>query len=197
MVAGVGDDSLRPANPYKHWPELHFKRILNKTKRKSPEKTLQSGEFQRVPREWLKQHENDRRVQMEDQFFLPAVYERLRAEFGSRVIKKPERFGGEIDIMFDDTIPIELKVRRGQREPLDTAEVDAAFPATGQAAAYAAISRLGFVIVLDLPDGGAPIANLEACAKVVERRFPKDSAYPTSIVLIVFRGHQGKPSEAR
>jgi hypothetical protein len=50
MVAGVGDDSLRPANPYKHWPEPHFKRILNKTKRKSPGKTLQSREFQRVPR---------------------------------------------------------------------------------------------------------------------------------------------------
>jgi phage portal protein BeeE len=59
MVAGVGDDSLRPANPYKHWPEPHFKRILNKTKRKSPGKTLQSREFQRVPKyedmsgEWL------------------------------------------------------------------------------------------------------------------------------------------------
>jgi len=50
MVAGVGDDSLRPANPYKHWPEPHFKRILNKTKRKSPGKTLQSREFQRVLR---------------------------------------------------------------------------------------------------------------------------------------------------
>jgi len=53
MVAGVGDDSLRPANPYKHWPEPHFKRILNKTKRKSPGKTLQSREFQRVPRSFL------------------------------------------------------------------------------------------------------------------------------------------------
>jgi len=32
---------------------------------------------------------------MEDQFFLPALYERLRNEFGSRVVKKPERFGGD------------------------------------------------------------------------------------------------------
>lgn len=56
-------------------------------------------------REWLKQHENDLRVEMEDQFFLPALYERLRNEFGSRVVKKPERFGGETDILFDDTAP--------------------------------------------------------------------------------------------
>src|ERR1700678_4431501 len=41
---------LRPANPYKHWPEPYFKQISNRKKRKSPEETPQSGEFQRVPR---------------------------------------------------------------------------------------------------------------------------------------------------
>lgn len=153
--------------------------------------------FSNPARDWLKQHENEPRIQMENQFFLPAVYERIRSDFGSRVVKKPERFGGEIDILFDDTIPIELKVRRGRREPLNAAEVDDAFPASGQAAAYAAISRLGLVIVLDLPDDDAPVANLEACAKIIERRFPEDSAYPTCIVLIVFRCHQGKPSATR
>ena len=46
------DDSLRPAKPYKHLPEPHFKQISNERKRKSPRKTPQSGEFQRVPRNW-------------------------------------------------------------------------------------------------------------------------------------------------
>jgi hypothetical protein len=145
-------------------------------------------------REWLRQHEKDLRLQMEDQFFLPAIYERLRGDFGSRVVKKPERFGGEIDILFDDTIPIELKIRRGRREPLNAADIDEAFPPSGQAAAYAAISRLGFVVVLDLPDNDVPIANLEACATVIERRFPEGSPYPTCVVLIVFRCYKAKPS---
>jgi hypothetical protein len=148
-------------------------------------------------REWLKRHKDKRRLQMEDEFFLPAIYERLRNDFGSRVVKKPKRFGGEIDILFDDTIPIELKVRRGRRKPLSAADVDEAFPPSGQAAAYAAISRVGFLIVLDLPERAAVVTSLEASAKVITRRFPKDSAYPTCIVLIVFRCYQAKPSAMR
>jgi hypothetical protein len=146
---------------------------------------------------WLKQHENEKRLQMEDDFFLPAMYERLRSDFGSRVVKKPERFGGEIDILFDDIIPIELKVRRGRRSPLDATDVDEAFPPAGQAAAYAAISRLGFVIVLDLPDRDAQVTNLDSCATVIERRFPENSAYPTCIVLIVLRCYPTSPSVTR
>jgi hypothetical protein len=94
-------------------------------------------------REWLKRHERDKSLQMEDHFLLPAIYERLRSDFGSRVVKKPERFGGEIDILFDDAVPIELKVRRGRRNPLDIADIDESFRPGGQAAVYAAISRLG------------------------------------------------------
>src|SRR5438876_1104528 len=100
----------------------------------------------RPAREWMTEHAKDKMRQMEDQFFLPAIYERIWNDVGSRVVKKPERFGGEIDILFDDTIPIELKVRHGRKEPLDVADVDATFKPGGQAAAYAAISRLGFVV---------------------------------------------------
>lgn len=71
----------------------------------------------------MNQHAKDKMRQMEDQFFLPAIYERIRNDVGSRVVKKPERFGGEIDILFNDTIPIELKVRVGRKEPLDVADL--------------------------------------------------------------------------
>jgi hypothetical protein len=148
-------------------------------------------------RHWLKQHADDKPLQMEDQFFLPAIYERMRSDFPSRVIKKPERFGGEIDILFDDTIPIELKVRRGLREPLDVADVDEKFRPGGQAAAYAAISRLGFVIVLDLPATETQVVSLENLATVIERRFPETAEYPTCIVVIVFRCYEPTPSSAR
>jgi hypothetical protein len=148
-------------------------------------------------RNWLKQHEDDKTLQMEDQFFLPAVYERLRSEFGSRVVKKPERFGGEIDLLFNDTIPIELKVRRGRREPLDAADVDEKFRPSGQAAVYAAVSRLGVVIVLDLPDSDSQVVSLENCATVTERRFPETAEYPTCIVLIVFRCYLRTPSSSK
>jgi hypothetical protein len=67
-------------------------------------------------------------------------------------VKKPERFRGEIDIIFDDTIPVELKVREAG-DPLAEVAVDTRYPGTGQAAAYAAVNRLGIVVVLDLPTG--------------------------------------------
>ena len=151
----------------------------------------------RPAREWMKQHATDKMLQMEDQFFLPAIYERIWNDFGSRVVKKPERFGGEIDILFDDTIPIELKVRRKCKEPLDVADVDATYKPGGQAAAYAAISRVGFVVVLDLPGADAQVVSLENCATVIERRFPETSEYPTCIVLIVFRCYETTPSSSR
>lgn len=146
--------------------------------------------------EWLAQHRSDPKVQMEDEFFLPMIYERLRNDFQSRVVKKPERFGGEIDILFDDTIPIELKVRRGRMGPLDLTVVDDAFRPSGQAAAYAAISRVGLVAILDLPNADVPTVNLESCVTVVERRFPEDNEYPTSIVIVTFRCNMLAPSAA-
>jgi hypothetical protein len=146
--------------------------------------------------EWLAQHRSDKKIQMEDDFFLPKIYERLRNDFQSRVVKKPERFGGEIDILFDDLIPIELKVRRGRMGPLDLTVVDDAFRPSGQAAAYAAISRVGLVAILDLPNADFPTVNLESCVTVVERRFPEDTAYPTSIVIVNFRCNMSVPSAA-
>jgi hypothetical protein len=146
---------------------------------------------------WLAQHSSDPRIQMEDEFFLPSIYERLRSDFGSRVVKKPERFGGEIDILFDDNIPIELKVRRGRKQPLDLSEVDDTFRPSGQAAAYASISRLGFVAILDIPDADVSGVNLESCVSVVDRRIPEDNPYPTSIVVVTFRCQHSVPSGVR
>jgi hypothetical protein len=151
----------------------------------------------RPAREWMKQHASDKTRQMEDEFFLPHVYERIWNEFGSRVVKKPERFGGEIDILFDNTIPIELKVRHGRKKPLDIADVDETYRPGGQAAVYAAISRLGFVVVLDLPGADAQVVSLENCVTVIDRRFPEDAAYPTCIVVIVFRCYETTPSSSR
>lgn len=113
------------------------------------------------------------------------------------MVKKPERFGGEIDILFDDIIPIELKVRRGRKQPLDLSEVDDAFRPSGQAAAYALISRLGFVAILDIPDADVSGVNLESCVSVVDRRFPEDNPYPTSIVVVTFRCQHSVPSGVR
>lgn len=148
-------------------------------------------------RQWVVEHEGHGRIQIEDEFFLPEIYERLRSDFGSRVVKKPARFGGEIDILFDDTIPIELKVRRNRKHPLDIADVDESYPPTGQAAVYAGISRLGFVVVLDLPGDDTQMVSLENCATVVERRFPETAEFPTCITVIVFRCYSQRPSSSR
>jgi hypothetical protein len=134
---------------------------------------LQEPTFMAEPaREWLERHKNDGRMQREDEFFLPAIYEKMRSDFGSRVVKKPERFGGEIDILFDDDIPIELKVRRGQREPIDMADIDAKYRPGGQAAAYAAVSRLGFVLVLDLPGSNCVVVSLKTALLLSNGDFP-------------------------
>lgn len=148
-------------------------------------------------RHWLKEHEGDKTLLMEDRFFLPFIYEKLRNDFGPRVVKKPERFGGEIDLLFDDVIPIELKVRRGRQKPLVISDVDESFRPGGQAAAYAAISRLGFVVVLDLPNKDTQAVSLDNCVTVIERRFPDTAEYPTCVVLIVFRCYERTPSAER
>ncbi len=61
---------------------------------------------------WLKANADRAYSQIEDQFFLPFLYERLTDVFPRRVSKKPDRFGGEVDLLFDN-IPLELKVRKG------------------------------------------------------------------------------------
>lgn len=159
---------------------------------------LEEPSFLRIPaQQWLSQHSGDQRIRLENNFFLPAIYERLREEFGSRVVKKPERFAGEIDILFDDIIPIELKVRRDKREPISITELTDCFKAGGQAAAYAAVSRLGIVVVLDLPEGEQVTSNLENCANVIVREIPAGAEFPTCIVAIVMHCHHPQPSSTR
>lgn len=146
--------------------------------------------------EWLEQHGGDSYRQFEDNFFLPFLYDRLREEFGGRIVKKPERFGGEIDLLFDDDIPVELKVREGQEHPLADAAVDSRYPGTGQAATYAAVARLGIVIVLDLPRTNAVVTNLDNCVSVVERPF-LDGDLPTCIAAFTFHCHHPRPSSVK
>lgn len=160
---------------------------------------LEEPSFMREPaRAWRNQHRKDSYEQMEDEFFLPRLFERMKEGFGPRVSKKPEAFGGEIDIFFDD-IPIELKVRKDYSGAL-TSELmtSGVFPPGGQAAAYAATSRLGLVAVLDLPMGAdSTLTNLSQCVGVIRRDMRKDDDYPTCIVGLVFHCHHPKPSSVR
>lgn len=146
---------------------------------------------------WLAEHANKGRINMEDGFFLPQIYERLREKFGAQVVKKPERFAGEIDILFNNEIPIELKVRRGACGPLLANELDETFRPGSQAAAYAAISRLAFVLVLDLPEGNSMVANLESCASVIVKEISPNAEFPTCIVVVIFHCHHPTPSSLK
>lgn len=159
---------------------------------------LEEAKFLRDPaREWLTQHAKDSILHIENDFFLPHIYERLREEFGSKVVKKPERFAGEIDILFDDHIPIELKVRRGKAAPLFANELQENYRPGSQAAAYAAVSRLGFVVLLDLPEGEHGIFNLEHCADVIVKEVSANAGFPTCIVVVVFHCHHPRPSSVK
>lgn len=156
--------------------------------------SLEEPSFLRDPAiSWIAQHSADKYVKFEDDFLLPFLHERLVDKFGTRVTKKPEKFGGEIDLLFDNTIPVELKVRRGGKTAL-AAVLDEKYPATGQAAAYAAHSRLGVVVVLDLPNESPTISNLDSSVRVVERDLAQDGSYPTCVVVFIFHAHHPKPS---
>ncbi len=147
--------------------------------------------------QWQEQHAGENYRQFEDNFFLPELYEKLRDTFGQRVEKKPEAFRGEVDIKFDQVLPVELKVREEMTQSLAEAAVDAKFPGTGQAAAYAAVSRLGIVLILDLPTETEEIVNLNKCVKVVTREFEPDDPFPTCIVVFIFHCHHPRPSSVR
>lgn len=156
---------------------------------------LEEPSFLKTPAlNWLKSHDGVGYQRMEDDFFLPFLYERLRDKFGSIVSKKPERFGGNVDILFGD-IPVELKVRRGQRKALVDTLIDEKYKPTGQAASYSALTGLGCVLVLDVPTESPSITNLTACVKVVTRRF-SEAQQPTSIVVFVFQCDTPRPSDA-
>ena len=145
--------------------------------------------------EWLTQHSSDNYKQMEDNFFLPFLFEKLKYDYGDIIIKKPESFGGEIDIMFGD-IPIELKVRKKENEPLIDNILEDKFKPASQAAAYAYNIRVGFVVVLDLPESNKQITNLDNCVKIIEKEFDSDNFYKTVINLFIFYCNQPIPSSA-
>lgn len=156
---------------------------------------LEEPTFLKCPAEnWLEAHKMDGYVKAEDDFFLPWLHERLEAAFPGRLAKKPKEFGGEIDLLLDDSIPIELKVRKGQRQPLGQV-LDDRFPPAGQAAVYASKTRLGFLCVLDLPEDGTPVpTNLDSCFRVITRKFHGEQDFATCIAVVIFHCHHPKPS---
>lgn len=159
--------------------------------------SLEEPSFLRNPAiRWESEHSSDGYAKFEDEFFLPFLLERLVEKFGNRVVKKPEKFGGEIDLLFDSTIPVELKVRRGTTTAL-AAILDEKYPPTGQAAAYAAHARLGIVVVLDLPAESPTISNLDSSVRVIQRDLVQDGSYPTCVVVFIFHAHHPKPSTVR
>jgi hypothetical protein len=145
---------------------------------------------------WLAANSVKERRAVEDGFFLPFLHERLVDAFGDRIVKKPKKFGGEIDILFDGIIPLELKVRRGAKKPLGAQDLDGSYRPGGQAAAYAALSRLAFVVVLDLPEGDEQLTNLDNCASVIEREF-EEGEFNTCIAVFVFHCHHPRPSRSK
>jgi len=156
---------------------------------------LEEPSFLKAPAlNWLKSHDTDGYQRMEDDFFLPFLYERLREKFGPIVSKKPERFGGNVDILFGE-VPIELKARRGQKTALVDTLIDEKYKPTGQAASYAALTGLGCVLVLDVPTKSPSVTNLTACVKVVTRRF-SEAQQPTSVVVFIFQCDTPRPSDA-
>lgn len=144
--------------------------------------------------QWLEAQDGEGYQRMEDDFFLPIVYEKLREKFGPLVSKKPERFGGNVDILFGG-IPIELKARRGQKTALVDTIIDEKYKPTGQAASYAAVTGLGCVLVLDVPTRSPTVTNLSSCIKVVTRQFA-EARQPTSVVVFIFQCNTPRPSDA-
>lgn len=180
------------------WGQVAGEMNLRIDYRKQAAYCLEEPSFLRDPiKKWLDQHANDSILHIENDFFLPQIYERLREEFGAKVVKKPERFAGEIDILFDGQIPLELKVRRGKHAPLLANELKKNFRPGSQAAAYAAVSRLGFIVLLDLPEGEHGIFNLEHCADVIVKEVSANAEFPTCIVVVVFHCHHPRPSSVK
>ncbi|KEZ64740.1 hypothetical protein AAY86_10435 [Pseudomonas amygdali pv. tabaci str. ATCC 11528] len=143
---------------------------------------------------WMRDNEEKGYKNMEDNFFLPFLYEKLRERFEEKVQKKPERFGGNVDILFGQ-MPVELKVRKGHKGALIDKVVDESYKPASQAAAYAAITRLGCVLVLDVPTGEPRVTNITSCIKVVTKKF-EEADLPTSIIVFVFQCNTPKPSSA-
>ena len=143
---------------------------------------------------YLKDNFGNKYVKMEDDFFLPFLLEKLSNSFGSqRVIKKPKKFKGEIDILFDNTIPIELKVWREEHKDLEST-VDEKFPHIGQAATYASFTRVGFLVILDISSPMSGIKNIENCWRILTKEFDINKQLSTKIVTLFFNCNHIAPS---
>lgn len=136
--------------------------------------------------------ENPNSSHVEDNFFLPFMFEKLKDSFGDKIVKKPKAFGGELDLIFDNEIPIELKVRKNQKTPLSEI-IDDHYKALDQARAYAAKSRIGIVCVLDIPEGLDSTTNLDNCVKNFSIKFD-ENLFNTSIVVFIFSIRLKSPS---
>jgi hypothetical protein len=143
---------------------------------------------------WLDEHKDDKYTKMEDDFLLPFLHERLRDEFGEIIRKKPEKFGGEVDILFDE-LPLELKVRKNKQKPLSQI-IDEKYAPASQAATYASLTQLGFVIVLDLPTKEGEITNIDSCIRIVEKEFD-ENALKTNIIVCILHCNLPKPNLAK
>jgi len=144
---------------------------------------------------YLKENAGEKYVRMEDDFFLPFLLEKLSNSFGSqRVMKKPEKFKGEIDIFFDNTIPIELKVWREEHQDLENT-VDEKFPHIGQAATYASLTRVGFLVILDISSPMSGIKNMENCSRILTKEFDINRRLSTKIVTLFFDCNHIAPSK--
>lgn len=143
---------------------------------------------------YLKEHKGNKYVKMEDDFFLPFLFEKLSNTFGSqRVIKKPKKFKGEIDILFGNLLPIELKVWREEHKDLEST-VDEKFPHIGQAATYASIDRVGFLVILDISSPKSGIKNIENCWRILTKEFDINKQLSTKIVTLFFNCNHTAPS---
>lgn len=130
----------------------------------------------------------------EDDFFLPFLHEKLIETFGGNdVAKKPEKFKGEIDLLFRNTIPLELKVWLKNPPNLETS-IDEKYPHIGQTSAYASIDRVGFLVVLDYSNNEKGLKNLENCWRVLSKEFQSNPEMPTKIVSLIFDCNHAKPS---
>ena len=144
---------------------------------------------------YLEENSGNKYIKMEDDFFLPFLHEKLSDKFGSqRVIKKPEKFKGEIDILFDNTIPIELKVWREKQQDLENT-VDEKFPHIDQSATYASDTRVGFLVILDISAPMSGIKNIENCWRILTRKFDINKQLSTKIVTLFFDCNHKSPSK--
>ncbi len=136
--------------------------------------------------DWYERHKNNKYMKMEDEFFLPFIYEKLVDNFGNdNILKKPEKYKGEIDLLYKNSIPIELKVWVDKNMKLDNF-IEEKFPHSNQAAAYASENRVGILLILDLSFRNDGITNLENCWKVVTKYFEINNELPTKIIVPIF-----------